>query len=82
MSKSIYPSIYLSIYLRVQRICSPKYLNYVVNNREKFSLNLLHQKSFILFAKSKALKIHYKNQPPTYANLPSYKTSPPTHTYS
>ena len=40
-------------------------------------LNLLYPKSFIHFAKSKALKICNKNQPQTNANLQSYISSPP-----
>ena len=44
---------------------------------ENSFLNLLYPKSFIHFAKSKALKIHNKNQPRTYAYLQSYTTSSP-----
>ena len=38
-------------------------------------LHLLYPKSFIHFPKSKALKIHNKNQPQTNAHSQSYKTS-------
>ena len=39
-------------------------------------LNLLYPESLIHFAKSKALKIHDKNQRWTHARSQSYKTSP------
>ena len=56
----------------------PRYLNDLFNHIENTFLNLLYPKSFIHFPKSKALKIHNKNQPWTNARSQSYKTSSPT----
>ena len=66
--------IIIGFYLRALCICSSKYLNDELNHIENSFLNLLHPKSFIHFAKSKALKIHNKNQPRTNAHSQSYKT--------
>ena len=57
----------------------PEIFNWWIQPHRKSFLNLLYPKSFIHFAKSKALKIHYKNHPLTNANSSSYKTSP-SHT--
>ena len=54
--------IIIGFYLRSLRICSSKYLNDEFNHIENSFLNLQYPKSFIYFAKSKALKIHNKNQ--------------------
>ena len=67
--------VIIGFYLRALRICSSKYLNDEFNHIENSFLNLLYLKSFIHFAKSKALKIHNKNQPRTNAHSQSYKTS-------
>ena len=67
-------------YLRALRICSSKYLNDEFIDIENSFLNLQYPKSFIPFAKSKALKIHNKNQPQTNAYSISDKTSSP-HRY-
>ena len=67
--------IIIGFSLRALRICSSKYLNDEFNYMENTFLNLLYPKSFIHFAKSKALKIHNKNQPRTNSNTQSYKTS-------
>ena len=66
----------IGFYLRALRICSLKYSN-EFNYIENSFLNILYPKSFIHFAKSKALKIHNKNQPRTNAHSQSYKTSSP-----
>ena len=58
-------------------VCSSKYLNNEFNHIENSFLNLQYPESFIHFAKSKALKIHNKNQPRTNVHLQSYKTSSP-----
>ena len=55
-------------YLRALRICSSKYLNDEFIHIENSFINLQYPKSFIHFAKSKALKIHKKNQPQTKAH--------------
>ena len=65
---------------RTQRFYSTKYLNDEFNHMEN-SFNLLYPKSLIQFAKSKALKIHNKNQPRTNVNSQSYKTSSPHHRF-
>ena len=70
-------SIIIGFYLRALRICSTKYLNDEFIHIENSFLNLLYPKSFIHFAKSKALKILKKNQPRTNAYSQSYKTSSP-----
>ena len=59
--------IITEFYLRALCICSSKYLIDEFNHIENSFLNLLYPKSFIHFAKSKALKIHNKNQPRTNA---------------
>ena len=69
--------IVVGFYLRALRICFPKYSCKEFNQIENFFLTLLNPKSFMHFAKSKALKIHNKNQRRTNANLQSYKTSRP-----
>ena len=69
--------IIIGFYLRALRICSLKYLNDEFNHIENSFPNLLYSKSFINFAKSKALKINNKNQPRTNAYSQSYKTSSP-----
>ena len=70
----------IGFYLRALRICSSKYLN-EFNHIENSFLNLQYPKSFMHFAKSKALKIHNKNQPRTNAHSQSYKTSPHSHRF-
>ena len=69
--------IIAGFYLRTLRICSSKYLNDEFIQIENSILNLQYPKSFIHFAKSKALKIHYKNQPRTNGNSISDKLVPP-----
>ena len=69
--------VIVRFYLRALRIRSPKYLNNGFNHIENSFRNLLCNKSFIHFSKSKAFKIHNKNQPRTNANSLSYKTIPP-----
>ena len=69
--------IIIGFYLSVLRICSSKYLNDEFIHIENSFLNLLYPKSFIQFAKSKALKIHNKNQPQINAHSQSYKNSSP-----
>ena len=78
-NSNIKGGVIIGFYLRLPRICSLKYLNDEFNHIENSFLNLLYPKSFIHFVKSKALKIHNKNQPQTNANSPSYKTSPITY---
>ena len=72
--------IIIGFYLRALRICSSKYLNDEFIHIENSVLNLQYPKSFIYFAKSKALKIHNKNQSQTNAYSISDKTSSP-HRY-
>ena len=72
--------IILGFYLRALRICSSKYLNDEFIHIENSFLNLQYPKSFIQFAKSKALKIHNKNQPQTNAHSISHKTISPIET--
>ena len=72
--------IIIGFYLRALRICSLKYLNDEFNHIENSFLNL-YPKSFIHFAKSKALKIHNKNQPWTNAHSQPYKTSSLPHRF-
>ena len=72
--------IIIGFYLWALRICSSKYLNDEFIHIENSFLNLLYPKSFIHFAKSKALKIHNKNQPQTNALPISDKTNSP-HRY-
>ena len=50
--------IMIGFYLRALRICSSKYLNDEFIHFENSFLKLQYPKSFIYFAKSKALKIH------------------------
>ena len=69
--------IIIGFYLRALRICSTKYLNDEFIPIENSFLNLQYPKSFIHFAKSKAIKIHSKNQPRTNAPSKSDKTSSP-----
>ena len=69
--------IIVGFYPRALHICSLKYLNDEFNHIENSFLNLLYPKSFIHFAKFKALKFHNKNQPQTNANSLSYKTISP-----
>ena len=70
-------SIIRGFYLRAIRICSSKYLNDEFIHIENSFLNLQYPKSFIHFAKSKALKIHNKNQSQTNVHSISNKTSSP-----
>ena len=71
--------IIIGFYLWALRICSSKYLNDEFIHIENSFLNLQYPKSFIHFAKSKALTIHIKNQPQTNAYSIFDKTSsPPT----
>ena len=72
--------IIIGFYFRALRICSPKYLNDEFIHIENSFLNLQYPKSFIHFVKSKALKIHNKNQPQTNTHSISDKTSFP-HRY-
>ena len=67
--------IIIGLYLRALRICSSKFTHI-----ENYFLNLQYPKSFIHFAKSKALKIHNKNQSQTNVYTISDKTSSP-HRY-
>ena len=77
----IYIYIYIYIfYLRALRICSSKYLNDEFIHIENSFLNLQYPKSFIHYAKSKALKIHNKNQSQTNIYSISDKTNSP-HRY-
>ena len=69
--------IIIGFYLRALRICSSKYLNDEFNHIENSFLNLQYPKSFIHYAKSKALKIHKKNQSQTNIYSISDKTSSP-----
>ena len=69
--------IIIGFYLRALHICSSKYLNDEFIHIENSFLNLQYPKSFIHFAKSKALKIHNKNQSQTNAFSISDKTSAP-----
>ena len=69
--------IIIGFYLRALRICSSKYLNDEFIHIENSFLSLQYPKSFIHYAKSKALKIH-KNQSQTNIYSISDKTrSPP-----
>ena len=52
-NNNIKRGIIMGFYLRAQRICSPKYLNYDFSHIENF---FLYPKYFIPFAKFKALK--------------------------
>ena len=70
--------IIIGFYLRALSICSSKYLNEEFIHIENYFLNLQYPKSFIHFAKPKALKIHNKNQTNAYSL--SHKTSSP-HRY-
>ena len=72
--------IIIGFYLRALRICSSKYLNDEFIHIENSFLNLQYPKSFIHYAKSKALKIHNKNQSQTNVYSISDKTSSP-HRY-
>ena len=72
--------IIIGFYLRALRICSSKYSNDEFIHIENSFLNLQYPESFIHFAKSKALKIHNKNQPQSNAYTISDKTSS-THRY-
>ena len=65
----------IGFYLRALRICPSKYLNDKFIHIENSFLDLQYPKSFIHFAKSKALKIHNKNQTQTNAHSISDKTS-------
>ena len=69
--------IITGFYLRALRICSSKYLNDDFIHIENSFLNLQYTKSFIHFAKSKALKIHNKNQSQTNVYSTSDKISFP-----
>ena len=69
--------IIIGFYLRALRICSSKYSNDEFIHIENSFLNLLYFKSFIHFAKSKALKIHNKNQPRINSHSQSDKSSSP-----
>ena len=69
--------IVIGFYLKALRICTTKHLNDEFIHIENSFLNLLYPKSFIHFTKSKALKIHNKNQPQTNAHTQSDKTSSP-----
>ena len=72
--------IIIGFYLRALRICSLNYLNDEFIHIENSFLNLQYPKSFIHYAKSKALKIHNKNQSQTNVYSISDKTSSP-HRY-
>ena len=69
--------IIIGFYLRALRICSSKYLNDEFIHIENSFLNFQYPKSFIHFAKSKALKVHNKNQPQTNAHSVSDRNSLP-----
>ena len=69
--------IIIGFYLSPLYICSSKYFNDEFNHIENSFLNLLDPKSFIHFARSKALKIYNKNLPQTNAHSQSHKTSSP-----
>ena len=62
--------IITGFYLRVLRNCSPKYLHDEFDRIENSFLNFLYPKTFIQFAKSKALKIHKRKQYKTTINTP------------
>ena len=72
--------IIIGFYLRALRICSSRYLNDEFIHTENSLLNLQYPKSFIYFAKSKAFKIHNKNQSQTNVYSISDKTTSP-HRY-
>ena len=72
--------IIIGFSLRALHICSSKYLcDEFIHIKNSF-LGLQHPRSFIHFAKSKALKIHNKNQTQTNVHSISDKTSSP-HRY-
>ena len=72
--------IIIGFYFRALRICSSKYLNDEFIHIENSFLNLQYPKSFIHYAKSKALKIHNKNQSQTNIYSISDKISSPIDT--